>query len=94
MGPAYIGHTLGGAQLETATDLVAQAGELADCADELDPRFEYEQALGRREPRWAEEPYVSVVEETSERRYVRTDAFAREEVDVSAPLVAFLCGHS
>lgn len=36
---------LGGAQLETATDLVARAGELADFADEIDPRFEYEQTL-------------------------------------------------
>lgn len=80
---------LGGAQLETATDLVARAGELADFADEIDPRFEYEQTLGQREPQWAEDPYVTLVEETSGRRYVRTDAFVREEADVSAPIIAF-----
>ncbi len=80
---------VGGAELETAADLVARAGELADFADELDPRFEYEQALGRREPHWAEEPYMSVVEETSERRYVRTAAFVRGEAEVPPVLIAF-----
>lgn len=80
---------LGGAQLETATDLVARAGELADFADELDPRFEYEQTLGQRAPQWAEDPYLSLIEETSGRRYVRTDAFVREEADVSAPIITF-----
>jgi hypothetical protein len=81
--------TMGGAELETAADLGARAGELADFADELDPRFEYEQALGRREPHWDEDPYMSVVEETSERRYVHTAAFVRAEAEVPPVLIAF-----
>jgi hypothetical protein len=61
---------LGGAELETSTDLIARAGELADFADEQDPRFEYEQTLGRRAPRWEELPYMTVMEEPSTETFI------------------------
>lgn len=67
--------TLGGARLETGADLSSRASELADFADEHDPLFDYEQALGSRAPNWSEMPYMSVVEETEGRRLVWTAAF-------------------